>query len=152
VPTPDPAIAIPNLLHLYAERLDAGDFTAVARMFDKGCVVVEGEEIKGADAIEAMCRSYIRVHPDGTPRTRHIVSNLILDIEDAGRSAKARSLWTLLQATEALPLQVIGGGRYHDRFALADGEWHFTRREYAGVDFWGEASGHLLRSADKWEA
>jgi len=148
----DAAIAIPNLLHRYAELLDAGDFGGVARMFDHGHMVVEGQEIKGADALEAMMRSYIQVYADGTPKTRHVVSNAIIDLDADRRAASCRSLWTLFQATPDLPLQVIGGGRYHDRFAVIDGAWHFARRDYAQVDFWGEAGAHLLRSADKWEA
>lgn len=148
----DAAIAIPNLLHRYAELLDAGDFGAVARLFDRGHMVVEGQEIRGAEALEAMMRSYVRVYADGTPKTRHVVSNAIVDVDADGRGASCRSFWTLFQATLDLPLQVIGGGRCHDRFALIDGAWHFSRRDYAQVDFWGEAGAHLLQSADKWEA
>lgn len=146
-----PAIDIPNLLHLYAEHLDAGRFHEVARMFDHGCVVVYGEEIRGTQAVEKMCRSFIRVFSDGTPKTRHVVSNAIIEMDEDGLGASCRSLWTLLQATDALPLQVIGGGRYHDRFAVIEGTWRFTRRKYAGVDFWGDASAHLLCPAEKWE-
>ncbi len=145
------AIDIPNLLYLYAEYLDAGRFSNVAHMFDHGCMVVYGEEIRGAEALEKMVSGFIRIYEDGTPKTRHLTTNATIEMDDDEKGASARSLWTLFQATDTLPLQAIGGGRYHDRFALIDGKWHFTRREYAGVDFWGDASQHLLVAAEKWE-
>ncbi|HEX2795322.1 MAG TPA: nuclear transport factor 2 family protein [Croceicoccus sp.] len=148
---PNAAIEISNLLYTYAEHLDAGRFREVARMFDHGCMVVYGEEIHGIDALEQMVSCFIRVYDDGTPKTRHVTTNPIIDVATDERTASCRSLWTLLQCTPDLPLQLIGGGRYHDRFAVIDGKWEFTRREYAGVDFWGDASQHLLVPAEKWE-
>src|SRR5687767_2026459 len=109
---PDAAIDIPNLHFLYAEHLDAGRFQEVARMFDHGCVVVYGEEIRGAEAIAAMIGSFIRIYGDGTPKTRHLTSNIVVELADDGLTASNRSLWTLFQATDTLPPQVIGGGRY----------------------------------------
>ncbi len=145
----NPALDIPNLLYRYAELFDAGQFDAAARLFDHGCVVVGGRELHGAERIAAMWERLVRVHEDGTPRTRHLVSNPIIELSDDEAGANCRSQWTVLQATDALPLKVIGSGRYHDEFALIDGDWRFTRRDYAGVDFWGDTSAHLKTTPDQ---
>lgn len=144
---PDPAIAIPNLLYRYADLFDAGRFEEAARLFDHGCVVVGGREIRGADAIQAMWDGHVRLHADGTPRTRHLVTNPRIDLDDDGASARCRSQWTVLQPVASGAIVVVGTGRYDDRFAVIDGAWCFTRRDYAGVDFWGDTSAHLKTTA-----
>ena len=48
------------------------------------------------------------------------------------------------QATEALPLQPIIGGRYFDRFAKVDGVWRFTERRME-MELFGNLSAHLLQ-------
>lgn len=137
------AIDIPNLLYRYADLFDAGRLDDAAQLFDGGCIVAEGTEVSGAANIAGMWRSYVYIYEDGTPQTRHLVNNPQITVGDGGEVAQCRSQWTVLQATEDFPLQMIGSGRYADDFAKTDGIWHFTRREYAGVDFWGDTSAHL---------
>lgn len=140
------ALDIPNLLYRYADLFDAGKLADAAQLFDGGCVVADGHEIAGADNIEAMWRGFVHLYEDGTPRTRHLVTNPQISVDPANETAQCRSQWTVLQATENLPLQVIGSGRYADQFAKVDGAWRFTRREYAGIDFWGDTSAHLKQA------
>ncbi|MFZ1741577.1 MAG: nuclear transport factor 2 family protein, partial [Pontixanthobacter sp.] len=83
------------------------------------------------------------LYEDGTPKTRHLTTNPIIELAPDQQSATCRSQWTVLQALDDLPLQVIGSGRYHDELKLVSGEWAFARREYLKVDFWGDASKHL---------
>ena len=141
----NPALEIPNLLYRYADAIDAGRFEEAAALFDHGAVVVQGQRIEGRDAIAAMWRRWVRLYPDGTPRTRHLVTNPLIELSDDGFTARCRSQWTLLQATDTLPLQVVGTGRYDDHLALFDGRWYFTERRYAGVDLSGDMSAHLLQ-------
>ena len=63
-----------------------------------------------------------------------------------GDQASARSYYTVLQATDALPLQPIISGRYRDQFQKRDGSWGFTSREMI-VDLIGNCSEHLLYEA-----
>ena len=77
--------------------------------------------LTGQDAIQALYAATTRIHPDGTPGTKHVTTNLILDIDDEAGTASARSYWTVLQAVPGLPLQPILAGRYHDRFERAEG-------------------------------
>ncbi len=141
----DASIAIPNLLHIYAELIDAADFVGAARLFRHGAVVTGGRRIEGEEAIVAMWRSWMRLY-DGKPRTRHIMTNPIILLSDDGQSATCRSQWTVLQATEGYPLQAVATGRYHDRFRRIDGQWCFVERDYAQVDLTGDLSAHLLQS------
>lgn len=140
----DAAIEIPNLLYRYADAIDAGRLDDAAALFDHGAVVAGGKRIEGRDALVALWRNWIRLYPDGTPRTRHLVTNPLIEIADDGVGACCRSQWTLLQATAHFPLQVVATGRYDDRFAQIEGHWHFAERIYAGVDLAGDTSAHML--------
>ena len=142
----NPALDIPNLLYRYADAIDAGRFDEAAALFDHGAVVVQGQRIEGREAIASMWRRWVRLYPDNTPRTRHLVTNPLIELADDSLTARCRSQWTLLQATDALPLQVVATGRYYDCFVYLDGRWHFTERRYAGVDLSGDMSAHLLQS------
>ena len=146
-----PAIAIPNLLYEYADAIDGGDFAKAAELFQHGAIVTQGKRVHGSEAIIALWRSWVRVHPDGTPRTRHLVTNPVIDLADDATTATCRSQWTILQATDTLPLQPIASGRYEDRMAVIAGEWRFVERRYVAPDLVGDMSSHLSRpiSEDK---
>ncbi len=72
-----------------------------------------------------MFRDYVQTYPDGTPRTRHVTTNLIIDAESSDR-ATATSAVTVFQQTDELPLQPIIGTRNFDRFEKVDGVWRFS--------------------------
>jgi 3-phenylpropionate/cinnamic acid dioxygenase small subunit len=140
----DVAIQIPNLLYRYAEAFDDGDFPSAARLFDRGHLLVGDTRVTGVDAIVAMWLGWVKLH-DGKPRTRHITTNPIIDLAPDGQTATCRSQWTVIQAADGYPLQIVASGRYHDRFALTDGTWHFTERAYAQVDLTGNTDAHLRK-------
>jgi 3-phenylpropionate/cinnamic acid dioxygenase small subunit len=141
----DDSTLIGNLIARYAELIDSGDFDGVADLLaDAG--VGDGESsslMRGRDALVEMFTTTTRRYADGTPRTKHITTNLILEIDgDAGR-ASARSYWMVLQAVEGLPLQPILAGRYHDRFERVEDAWRFAERRYF-IDLVGDVSHHML--------
>lgn len=142
---PDPALAIPNLLYRYADAIDAGDFDGAAKLFSHGHVIVNGKKVSGRDGIAGMWREWVQLHPTGTPLTRHLISNPIIELDDSGQGASCRSQWTILQATHGLPLQAIATGRYHDRLAIIKGERCFTERNYVQIDLAGDTSQHLRK-------
>jgi 3-phenylpropionate/cinnamic acid dioxygenase small subunit len=95
-------------------------------------------------AITAMYTQFTRVYPEtGTPRTRHVTSNVIIE-PDGANAARAQSYVLVHQATDVLPLQPIIGGRYYDRFAKTEGAWRFTERRME-MDLFGNLSAHLLQ-------
>lgn len=142
----DAALAIPNLLYVYADLIDAGDFDGAARLFRHGTLITEGKKVSGDSEIAAIWRGWVRLYGDGTPRTRHIITNPIIELSTDGESATCRSQWTVLQACDGFPLQAIATGRYHDQFQRIEGAWCFTQRNYAQIDLVGDMSAHLLKA------
>ena len=66
---------------------------------------------------------------DGVPRTKHVMSNLTIELESDTR-ARACCYITVMQAVPPdLPLQPIFIGRYDDKLACVDGDWRFVARE-----------------------
>ncbi|HEV8298200.1 MAG TPA: nuclear transport factor 2 family protein [Acidimicrobiales bacterium] len=142
----DAALAISNLVYRYAELLDLGQFEAVGKLFEHATITTDmSDEVRvGSAAMTAQFTEWTRRYEDGTPRTRHMTTNLIIELGDDGTTAKARSYYTVFQQTDELPLQPIISGRYHDEFAVIDGAWAFTKRHYIN-ELFGDLSAHLLR-------
>ncbi len=141
----DSAVQIGNLIARYAELIDAGDFDAVGRLLSRAGVGGPDDSslLTGQDALTALFTSTTRRYPDGTPGTKHVTTNLILEIDEEAGTASARSYWTVLQAVPGLPLQPILAGRYHDRFTRDQGAWHFSERRYL-VELVGDVSHHMI--------
>lgn len=139
------AIAITNLLYRYAELMDAGQLEEVAAMFSHARVTLGGGTVvEGAAPMLEQWRAFVRIHPCGTPRTRHVITNPIVEIDEAAGMASCRSVYTVFQQTPELPLQAIASGRYHDTFKRVDGTWRFATRDYSMLDYIGDLSQHLL--------
>ena len=144
--TADDYFAIQNLIYRYCDRIDRGDFAGIAQLFAHAEIHVPAlpAPVRGVAAIEAMYTQFTRLYPEtGTPRTRHVTSNVIIEPEGAD-AARAQSYVLVHQATEVLPLQPIIGGRYYDRFAKTEGAWRFTERRME-MDLFGNLSAHLLQ-------
>lgn len=140
----DAHIAIPQLLYRYAELIDAADLAGAAALFGHARIkLAQGFETDSAGLLETW-RQRVVVHPGGTLRTRHVVTNPIVEVDEAAGTASCRSCYTVLQQTDTLPLQVIAAGRYFDTFERVDGQWRFTSREYSRFDMQGDLSQHLL--------
>ena len=136
------ADAIAALIHGYAAGVDAGDLDGVAALFSHATYRSDrGGVYTGAAEVAAVLKRLILLY-DGTPRTKHVTTNLVVTAE--GDAATARSYFTVLQATPGLPLQPIVAGRYHDRFERVGGGWRFTDRMIF-MDLIGDLSRHLRR-------
>ena len=142
---------IANLLYSYAEFMDSGDFAGAADLFRHARLRVGGEGgpdgagTVDSDTMLSLWRGMVIVYPDGTPRTKHVITNPIIDVDDEAGTATCRSYYTVLQQTDDFPLQPIVMGRYHDRFERADGRWRFSYRDYSMIDQVGDLSHHLSR-------
>ncbi len=143
MPVPD-HVAIANLVYRYAELIDAGDFDGIGGLFADAVITAEGSDVswRGSQAITEMYVDGTRRYPDGTPRTKHVTTNLVIEVDDARELATCRSYFTVLQQTDPVPLQPIIAGRYHDEFRRAV-HWSFSRRHMI-VDLVGDLSRHLL--------
>lgn len=133
---------IEQLLYAYAERLDLGDFAGVGMLFEAGTYRSSaGGHYVGAAQVQATLERLVKRY-DGIPRTKHVITNVMVEIEESGRSASARSYFTVYQATDNLPLQVVICGRYHDRFECVHDAWRFADRLIL-VDLLGDLREHL---------
>jgi 3-phenylpropionate/cinnamic acid dioxygenase small subunit len=141
--------AIENLLYSYAEHIDAGDLESLAELFADGEITNEsgGAVRRGREEVLGMYRAVTRIYPEtGTPRTRHVTTNVIVEADEERGTAASRSYYTVFQQTPELPLQSIIAGHYHDTFTRIDGEWRFSSRRIF-CDLLGDLSHHLLIDA-----
>ncbi len=137
--------AIANILYRYAELIDAGDFDAIGELFQHAVLESEGRATStvGAAAIARQYHETTRRYPDtGTPKTKHVITNLLCEVDEAAGSARSRAYYTVLQATESLPLQPVITGRYHSEYRCVAGEWRIVRHRFF-VDQVGDLSQHL---------
>ncbi len=138
--------AISKLILVYAERVDLGDFEGVGALFEhstyRSAVGDDTVTYTGSDQVQATMEHMVRRYDDGTPRTKHVTTNLIIDVDERGGTASARSYYSVLQARPELPLQIIIAGRYQDRFARIEGSWCFTDR-LIFADLIGDLRFHL---------
>jgi hypothetical protein len=79
---------------------------------------------------------------DGKTQTKHVMSNVEIEIDASGDRATAQCYITVFQAVPPnFPLQAIFIGHYYDSFEKVDSSWHFTRREIS-PDLLGDLSFH----------
>ena len=117
----DSTAEIQKLMFRYAELQDQSDLEAVARLFAHGAFVVDkvATPYRGFEEVFAMKREIEILYTDGSLRTKHVTTNVMIEADDEQGTANARSYFTVFQATDGFPLQVIIAGRYHDTFHRA---------------------------------
>jgi hypothetical protein len=137
----DDYFAIQNLIHRYPYHLDRGELDTMAALFAHADVYMGERHVVRSDpaGVAQAFRDFLQLY-DGSPRTRHITSNLIIEADGPDR-ARASSYVMVFQQTKALPLQPIIGGDYHDRFEKVSGVWRFAERRI-GNDLFGDLSAH----------
>lgn len=148
----DDVDAISRLVFAYAERLDAGDLEGVADLLANADWRSDRRPgaLRGREEILGAFRSTVRIHEDGTPSTRHVTTNLVVEVSPGGELACARSYFTVFQARPELPLQAIVAGDYRDRFRRRAGTWEFSEREVR-VALVGDLRFHLARPIERAE-
>lgn len=134
--------AIENLITAYAELVDHGDFAGLGTLLADATFTGGGAPVSGSAAIQKMFQDTLIVYNDGTPRTKHVTTNITIEINQEASTALSRSYFTVLQALPGLALQPVAAGRYHDRFDYHDGQWRFTERRVL-LDLIGDVSRHL---------
>ena len=129
-----------NLWITQVRRSRKAPLYVTAHMDHPGFLVTS---VEGRDAVLAMYSATTRRYEDGTPRTRHVTSNAIVEIAEDERTGAARSCFTVLQQAPDSPLQPIVSGRYEDTFQHIDGRWWFDTRVIR-IDLVGDLGRHLL--------
>ena len=136
---------IERLMFRYARCVDSADWDGLGELFAKARVRTNTSEdvADGGDAIAALWRGLNKVHEDGTLRTRHLLTNLMVDVDDDAGHAVVDSYFMVFQQTPRIPLQPIAGGRYCDTFVRDGGTWRFEEK-FIWVDQVGDTSDHLV--------
>ena len=122
----DSARQIENLVYDYAARLDGGDLDGVAALFEHGriCGMEDGPPetvFAGTKRVRQMYDMATRLYDDGTPKTKHLTSNVRIDVDEDAGTAHGSAYYCVTQATPDLPLQIIITGHYRDTFHRIDG-------------------------------
>ena len=140
---------IRRLHHTYAWTFDSGDFDGFAALFEHGTLHLRGvdEPATGSAAVRRLLDRCVILH-DGVPATNHLMHNLVVDIDEDGEQAGARTYVQVLQGLPDFPLQTIATAFYRDVLHRRDGRWTFTERVTDG-SLRGDISRHLRRRRDR---
>ena len=136
---------ITNLIYTYAERMDAGQFEAIADMLAHTVISMEGVDsvVEGRDAVLQAYTSSAQTYDDSTPKTKHVITNVIVNVDEVAGTATCRSYFTVLQAVpDRLPLQPILAGRYRESFERVDGAWRMATMHVIW-DLVGDLTAHM---------
>jgi hypothetical protein len=137
--------SIEALLGRYSASIDAGDFDGVGRLFAEGRLATgDGTTLaSGATEVAALYHQTTRRFADGTPRTRHLVSDLAVERAPTGSEARVRSTFVVVQRPDAGgPLLVVAAGTYVDHVVHDHRGWRFAERRMI-PDLFGDVSRHL---------
>ena len=129
---------ISDLMFRYAELFDTGRFDDFAALFEHG-------KWHKADPGAAAARKWIDDNVqlyDGLTHTKHVTTNVVIDVDKVAGTARATAYVTIFQALPDFPLQPIFSGRYQDRLKRIDGRWWWSERAVVG-DLYGDISRHV---------
>ena|SRR5689334_3753180 len=130
---------IGTLVHRYVELLDDGDVEGVVALFARATwrSAATGTILRTPDELRAV---YAALVPgDGSPpRTRHLVHNLVVELDDGddgadgadgADDAAARCSYTVLEGgAPGSPVRILLVGRYEDRYHRDADGWYLTDR------------------------
>lgn len=135
--------AVTRLLYAYSDGVDSGRFEDVAALFgDSGLYgEVDGPAACGKEQVLAAMRRNVRVY-DGVPRTRHVVTNIVVDFETSGTRAQCRSYVQVLHQAPGGAISTIVAGTYHDVVECSGNGWRFVERRM-DLELIGNLSTHL---------
>jgi hypothetical protein len=127
----------------YCYRLDTGDFDGFAELFQHATWLIRGDPAGGDTGTEAVRETLQQlILYDGKPNTKHVMSNVQIDIDESSNRAEAQCYITVFQAVPPdFPLQPIFSGHYYDTFERVDGNWRFVLRDIS-PDLVGDLSHH----------
>jgi len=139
----DDESAILQIMHDYCRYIDTGDLQSFANLFERGRFLMRGDDSSIETGSEEMLQMVQNVTLyDGKPNTKHVLSNVQIDVGSPAVRATAESYITVFQAVPPdFPLQAIFIGHYFDVFEKTGDSWHFTEREIS-PDLLGDLSHH----------
>jgi hypothetical protein len=126
-------LSIERTLYRYCNAVDSADFAAFAEIFTHGQWFMV-DEPGAAPVLEWFKRHTILY--DGQTKTKHQITNLIVDEAADGQSASFTCTISIWQGLDDFPIQPIVMGRFAGTFVQLEGEWwwktHRLIRELVG--------------------
>ena len=131
--------AIEEIMFGYAEGIDTGDIESVGELFAQGAIVLpDGSRISGYQEVFDAYAGMVMFYDDDenivpyqrnecSPRTRHVVTNLVFEFDSEVSGADVKSYFTVYQ-TLGGENHLVAGGRYVDRFERSSQGWHIATR------------------------
>ena len=136
---------IERLLYEYSASVDGGDFATTADLFGETGLygMVGAGAACGSQQVLQVLAGNVRLY-DGRPRTRHIVTNIVVDLAPDELSATVRSYIHMIHQPPDGLLAPLVAGTYHDRVHYVNGRWLFAERRMH-IELAGDLSTHLFR-------
>jgi SnoaL-like domain len=117
-----------SLVHLYARLLDAGDVGAVSALFEHSTwrSLPNGSVLHGSEAVTPVYEQL--VERNGDRQTKHLITNLTIEMESDARTATSHSYWTVLESAPGEGICIALSGQYTDTFQKIEDRWWFSDR------------------------
>jgi 3-phenylpropionate/cinnamic acid dioxygenase small subunit len=135
---------IEQLFYRYAYGIDAGDFEGVAQLLKNASIhAVDGNILaQGGLQIKQFYDKIIKIHAStGTPKTQHVVSNILLKSESDGL-LKATANYSVFQKVNNDKIEAIICGQYHSSFKPGEHGWEFYQHQTKPLMV-GDMTNHL---------
>ena len=122
--------AIVDVLHRYCRGLDRMDRAMAESVWHPDGTADYGPMYSGSGRgfVEWVWTAH-----EGFARHSHMVTNALVEVDVAAGTARSESyveVWLRSRPTDGVVTDVIGRGRYADRWSCRDGSWAIDHRRY----------------------
>jgi len=119
---------ITRLVHSYVRLLDGGDVNGVVALFEFSTwrSLPNGSVLRGSEEVRPVYENLLA--REGGLQTKHLITNLSIDVEPGATTASSHCYWTVLRSAPGEPIGITLSGQYTDRFEKFDGHWRFVDR------------------------
>ena len=126
-------------LHQYCDYFDSADFEAFAELFENGRWFMVSQP--GSGPVRKWIADHVVLY-DGSPLTRHEVTNLIVEPGRTRDEATFRCYVAIWQHVPERESRLLAHARFSGAFFDTSGRWQW--REHAmNVDWAGDLSTHI---------
>ena|SRR5207248_2988057 len=127
------------MIYRYCTLFDSGDFDGYVAQFEHGRM--GGRDPGDTASLRQWITDNIILY-DGSPCTKHLATNVVVEVDEESGHASASSYVTLLHAAPGYPMAIVGCAEYRDRFEQVDSEWRWAERTVVN-QLHGDTSRHI---------
>ena len=139
----DARLEIERLLMDYCWGIDTGDFAFTSALFGEAGLygLVGAGAARGAQQVLGMFQASVRTY-DGVPRTRHVITNIVIDVADDAQTGTARCYVQVIHQPPGEEIRPIVVGTYLDSVHRVGDHWEFAERRMH-LELVGNLESHL---------